>query len=241
MRLAVAILFYATVGWGQSGVDRQFDEATLDRAEAQFFEGLEHYRAKRFEAAALRFQEAYVLTGHRDMLFNVARSREQLGDKEGAVRWYRSYLKTVPKDETAVIHRIRQLGGDPTPADAPVKRNGPRRPTGPEVVEVGEGPWAWVAAAAGVGATAVGIAIGMTALTDAEAARASDDRSEAQALKTSAESKALTADLLFGVGAASIGVAVWLFLRADSAAAAQGHIQIGATSDGATLGWSTTF
>jgi hypothetical protein len=175
------------------------------------------------------------------MLFNVARSREQLGDKEGAVRWYRSYLKTVPKDETAVIHRIRQLGGDPTPADAPVKPIGPRGPTGPEVVEVGAGPWPWVATAVGVGATAVGIALGMNALTDAEAARASDVRSDAQTLKTSAESKALSADLLFGVGAASIGVAVWLFLRADKAASAEGRMELGATSDGATLGWSTTF
>ncbi len=219
----------------------KLDEATLDRAEALFFEALEHYRGGRFENAALRFQEAYVLTGHRDMLFNVARSREKLGDKGGAVRWYRSYLKTEPTDETAVIHRIRQLGGDPTPADAPVKPIGPKRPTGPEIVEVGAGPWPYVAAAVGVGAAAAGLALGVSALADAEAARASDDRSDAQALKSSAESSALGADLLYGAGAAGIGVAVWLFLRADSKAAAQGRVQLSATPDGASLGWSTRF
>ncbi len=217
------------------------DEGTLDRAEALFFEGLAHYHGGRFENAALRFQEAYVLTGHRDMLFNVARSRERLGDGKGAVRWYRSYLNTRPTDETAVIHRVRQLGGDPTPAEAPVKPIGPRAPTGPRLVEVGAGPWPWVAAAAGVAATATGVALGVAALADAEAARAASDRSDAQRLKTSATDGALVADVLYGVGAAGIGVAVWLFLRADSKAAAQGRMELSAGPDGASLGWSTAF
>lgn len=245
--LVLLLAFWGGTALAQAGDEahvretHQLDEATLDRAEALFFEALEHYRGGRFENAALRFQEAYVLTGHRDMLFNVARSRERLGDHDGAVRWYRSYLKTEPTDETAVIHRIRQLGGDPTPADAPVKPIGPARPTGPEVVEIGAGPWPYVAAALGVGATVAGLALGVSALSDAEAARASNDRSEAQRLKTSAEGSALGADLLYGVGAAGIGVAVWLFLRADSKAAAQGRMEVSATPDGATLGWSTRF
>ena len=250
MRFSLAILLLAPGAWAQADAAVEtaevretatLDEATLDRAEAQFFEGLEHYRGGRFEAAALRFQEAYVLTGHRDMLFNVARSRERLGDKEGAVRWYRSYLQSKPTDETAVIHRIRQLGGDPTPADAPVKPIGPRRPEGPEVVEVGAGPWPYVAAALGVAATVGGVVLGTSAMSDAESARAANRRNDAQAFKTSAESSALAADVLYGVGAVGIGVAVWLFLRADTAAAAEGRMEVGVTSDGASVGWSTSF
>jgi tetratricopeptide (TPR) repeat protein len=122
------------------------DQKTLDEAEATFFDGLGHYRAGRFEAAAQAFQKAHALTRHRDMLFNVARSRERMGDVPGAVEWYRAYLATQPADETAVIHKVRQLGAEPV-VQAPrrTRRRGPRRGrdnrtrAGPVALDCGRG------------------------------------------------------------------------------------------------------
>ncbi len=221
----------------------ELDQETLDAAEAIFFHGVTHFRAGEYEQAAVRFQKAYVLTGHRDMLYNVARSREKLGDKEGAVRWYRSYLQSEPADETAVIHRIRQLGGDPTPAPPPVKKQQKSRsePEGPILVEEGPGVWPWVAVGVGAAAVVGGIALGSSALSDAQAARASDDRSEAQSLKTSAETSAVVADVLYGVGVVGIGVATWLWLDADSKADPDTHLEVGATSESWSVGWSGRF
>lgn len=216
------------------------DQATLDEAERLFFEGLAHYRGDRFEEAAVAFQKAYTLTRHRDLLFNVARSRERMGDKDGAVQWYRSYLGTTPADETAIIHRIKQLGGDPTApktktVDDPVVI--PKSSGAPDVVSDGGNPWPWVLVGTGALATGAGIYFGLVALDDADAARAAQDRGKAEDFKSSAESSALIADVAFGVGALAVGTAVVLWLQ-DDAPETRSSVSVGAapTADGWRLG-----
>ncbi len=215
------------------------DQKTLDQAEATFFEGLGHYRANRFEEAALAFQRAYTLSHHRDMLFNVARSREKLGDVQGAVSWYRAYLATKPADETAVIHRLKQLGAEPVVA-APTA---PKAVEGPmTTVEQGAGPWPWVAAGVAVAAAGAGTVLGFSALGDADAARKAELRDVAKKHKSAAESSALTADLCFGASALAAGAAVFLWWRADAASAVPGgEIQVGALPGGGALGYSAHF
>lgn len=224
---------------------RPMSQATLDEAEAIFFQGLGHFRAGRFEQAAVAFQKAHALTGHRDLLYNIARSREQLGDKPGAIEWYKAYLATTPADETATIHRIRLLGGDPTLAPkgpqavlpdftSPKNQRAPR-------VEEGVDPWPWVAVGVGVVAAGVGTWLGLTALDDAAAAREEADLAEATDLKDKAESGALLADVAFGVGAVAVGTAVLLWWRADQPTQPTGAVQVGADAQGFHLGWSTPF
>ncbi len=224
---------------------RPMSQATLDEAEAVFFQGLGHFRAGRFEQAAVAFQKAHALTGHRDLLYNIARSREQLGDKAGAVEWYKAYLATTPTDETATIHRIRLLGGDPTLA--------PRNPQAvlpdftspknqrPPRIEEGVDPWPWVAAGVGVVAVGVGTWLGLAALDDATAARDESNRAKAADFKEKAESGALLADVAFGVGALAAGAAVLLWWRADQFTEPAGAVQVGADAQGFHLGWSTPF
>ncbi len=241
MRLILALLLclpahaQADSAAGGERESKALDQETLDRAEALFFEGLAQYRKGAFEEAALRFQEAYVLTRHRDMLFNVARSRERLGDTEAAIQWYRSYLATTPSDETAIIHRIRQPGGDPTPVALPDQPE-PEAPRGPTVVEKGPGVWPWVALGAGVVATGVGIGLGFKALGQADDARAADDRPTAQSLKDAAEQNALLADLSYGFAAVGVGAAVALWWLADAKAAeSQGQIELSVAPNGVGL------
>ncbi len=220
----------------------QLDQATLDAAESLFFAGLSDYRAGRFEKAAVAFQKAHVLTKHRDMLYNVARSRERLGDMLAAVDWYRAYLATKPADQTAVIHRIQQLGGEPTPKAAPKLVKSKPTPEGPLVIEQGAGILPWVALGAGVVAFGAGTAFGMQALDSADSARGAELRSVASGHKDDAESKALIADVAFGVGAAAVGTAVYLWLRADAAAdGPSGHVEVGASADSAQVGYVLPF
>ena len=245
MRLALVLVFSLVPLQVQAGDTHvrevgALDPKTLDRAESLFFQALADYRAGRYEPAATGFQETYVLTRHRDMLFNVARSREKLGDAKGAVLWYRSYLQTRPSDETAVIHRIRQLGGDPTPASPPLP-GGADESEGPLVVEEGAGPWPWVSGGIGVVAAVTGLIYGKQALDSATRARAEEQRGPAQTHKDDAESKALLADVMFGTAAVGVGLSVWLWLRADATANAAGHLDISAGRDGASLGWTQSF
>lgn len=216
------------------------DQKSLDVAESAFFEGLGHYRAGRYEEAAQAFQKAYATSRHRDMLFNVAQSREKLGDVAGAVEWYRAYLATKPADETAVIHKVKQLGGEPvaaepTPAQA-------AEPTGPvETIEKGPGPWPWVAAGLGVAALAGGTVLGFQALGEASDARDATLRSDAKTHKDAAESKALIADICFGTAAVAAGTAVFLWWRADREAAGAGEIEVGWLPGGGSLGYHARF
>ncbi|MCK6569567.1 tetratricopeptide repeat protein [Myxococcota bacterium] len=215
------------------------DQKTLDEAEAVFFDGLGHYRAGRFEAAAQAFQKAHALTRHRDMLFNVARSRERMGDIPGAVEWYRAYLATQPADETAVIHKVRQLGAEPVaqaPAAAPTEE-----PVEVETIERGPGPWPWIAAGVGVAALAGGAVMGFQALGEAQSARDAEIRSTASKHKDTAESRALVADICFGTAALAAGTAVFLWWRADAEAAGAGRIDVGMIPGGGALGYSGRF
>ncbi|MGK0360533.1 MAG: hypothetical protein ACI9U2_002846 [Bradymonadia bacterium] len=219
------------------------DQATLDEAERLFFEGLGHYRAERFEESALAFQQAYTLTRHRDLLFNVARSRERMGDKAGAVHWYRSYLGTTPADETAIIHRIKQLGGDPTAVGQPFVGDAAKTPkTGADAVSGGGSPWPWVLIGTGALAAGAGVYFGLVALDDADAARAAQDRGKAEDFKSSAEGSALIADVAFGVGALAVGTAVVLWLQ-DDKPETRSSVSVGAapTMDGWRLGIGGAF
>jgi tetratricopeptide (TPR) repeat protein len=215
------------------------DQKTLDEAESVFFDGLGHYRAGRFEAAAQAFQKAHTLTRHRDMLFNVARSRERMGDIPGAVEWYRAYLATQPADETAVIHKVRQLGAEPV-AQAPTVV-ADEAPVEVETIERGPGPWPWIAAGVGVAALAGGAVMGFQALSEAQAARDAEIRRDAQKHKDTAESRALVADVCFGAAAAAAGTAVFLWWRADADSAGAGRIDVGVVPGGGAIGYTSRF
>lgn len=220
----------------------ELDQQTLDQAETLFFQALASYRKGAFEQAAVDFQKAFVLTGHRDLLYNIARSRERLGDKKGAIEWYRAYLATKPSDETAVIHRIKQLGGEPTPEAA--NRPALREKLDMEPPPAAGGPidpWPWVALGVGVAAAGAGAYFGLAALDEAADARAAETRDEASPLRSDAESDALFADIAFATSAVAVGAAVYLFLRSDNTPSTDGQVQVGAGPDGIRVGLSGSF
>lgn len=184
----------------------------IDQAESLFFGGFVAYQQKNYERAAELFQQAYAIVPYHDLLFNVARSREQLGDKEGSIQWYRAYLATKPIDETTVIHRLKLLGGDPTPK--PLESTTPNeKPVDREYASVSIIPW--ITFGAGVLLAGVGTYYGLSALDEATAARDAATKSKWSLHKQEAESAALTADITYSIGAIALLAGVYLWLQQD--------------------------
>jgi tetratricopeptide (TPR) repeat protein len=223
----------------------------IDQAESLFFSGFVAYQQKKYERAAELFQKAYSIVPYHDLLFNVARSREQLGDQSGAIQWYRAYLATKPIDETTVIHRLKLLGGDPTakPLEAPVEVDTTIR----EIAPVSLTPW--ITFGIGVVFSGVGTYYGLTALDEATAARDAATQSKWSAHKKAAESAALTADITYVLGASALLAGVYLWIQQDQdqgkringevqaqpSAALLPPLQLGVTPEGAQVGYRWSF
>lgn len=143
-------------------------EEELERARNHFMAGTAYYEDGRWQDAAREFQEAYRITGHPDVLYNLGQAHDRMDRREEAVEAYRGYLDRAeaPPDRERVERRIRELeqlmgaaeedglppvSSQPTPAP-------PATPPGPAPEEVGFGPWPWVAIGA-AGAMAVTAAI----------------------------------------------------------------------------------
>ncbi len=194
------------------------------------------YGQGKYAEAVKKFEAAFALIPHSDLLFNIARCHEQLKDFESAIGFYEKYLQTKPVDETAVIHRIRVLKERLGPlGDTPRVKTAdtPKEPTAEEMMA--EAPafgdsapiqWKYVAVGGGVVGAALGAWMGMEALTQAEKARDADERSEFDDAKASAESSAALADVSFLLSAASAGLAVWLF-SADAVDDGMSSLSIG--------------
>jgi tetratricopeptide (TPR) repeat protein len=190
--------------------DNDLSQQVIDQAEELFFKAFVLFQKKEYERAAELFQRAYALIPYHDLLFNVARSRELMGDKAGAVEWYRAYLSTKPVDETTVIHRLKLLGGEPT--SEPLVQKQVVEPT-VEVAPVSYLPW--ITLTAGVAVGAFGAFYGLSALDTAERSRKATLPATHGRLKEQAESEALIADISLGVSAIVIGLSVYLWVSAD--------------------------
>ena len=85
------------------------DDATKARAAFQAAEKL--YNQALYAEAIGKFEEAYRLKPHPSIVFNIARSYEQLGEISKALRNYREYLKAMPaaKDKETVTEAILNL------------------------------------------------------------------------------------------------------------------------------------
>ena len=190
--------------------DDNVSQQVIDQAEDLFFKAFVLFQKKEYERAAELFQSAYALIPYHDLLFNVARSRELMGDKGGAVEWYRAYLATKPVDETTIIHRLNILGGEPT--SQPLTQE---QIAGPQVETAPVSYWPWVSLTAGLAAGAAGVFYGLSAVDAAEQSRTTKLSADHERLKSQAESDALVADISLVVSALAVGLSVYLWVSAD--------------------------
>src|SRR5690606_12016752 len=54
---------------------------------------VEHYQARRYEAAIELFERAYALRAEPELVYNIARSYERLARSEDAIREYRRFVE----------------------------------------------------------------------------------------------------------------------------------------------------
>jgi tetratricopeptide (TPR) repeat protein len=86
-------------------------EARRSDAKQRYQRGVEQYRAGRYAEAVVAFLEADRLAPSPALSFNIARAYERLDDTNGALRWYRDYLRRSPnaKNAAGVKERIAEL------------------------------------------------------------------------------------------------------------------------------------
>jgi tetratricopeptide (TPR) repeat protein len=96
-------------------------DAQKAEAKQHFVDGRTHYAAGEFADAADHFVRAYELTHAPELLYNLARCYERLGEKQRAAEQYQMYLRMSPDadDRAEVEQKIAALVEAPAPPAEP--------------------------------------------------------------------------------------------------------------------------
>ena len=119
--------------------------AAPESGKAYFESGVRQYNLGHFKEAIVEFEKAYNIDPAPILLFNIAQSHRQLGDKERALFFYRRYLEQAPaagnkreveqrmKDLTESLQQERDLKQKPPPGVETTERSttGPVPPPPP--------------------------------------------------------------------------------------------------------------
>jgi len=89
----------ALVGMGPAPALAEDDE--LQDAQVHYDRGSDHFRAGRYRQAVEEFRKALSTVEEPDLVWNIARSYEEMGDAPNAVHYFRVYAETWPDDESA--------------------------------------------------------------------------------------------------------------------------------------------
>jgi tetratricopeptide (TPR) repeat protein len=115
-RAAVALtsfacsLTYAGSSVAQTSSSEALVEERRNDAKSKFEQGVEAYRAHRYDEAVRWFLAADRQAPSPALSFNIARAYERLNDTSGALRWYRDYLRRSPNAANAGDVRGRVAG-----------------------------------------------------------------------------------------------------------------------------------
>ena len=96
--------------------------ANRQRAGELATESAKHYKLGEYEVSVALLRKAYALYPEPNLLYNLARALEGMGDKRGAVEQYNQYLATAKRieDRGAIKRRValleRELANTATPA-----------------------------------------------------------------------------------------------------------------------------
>ena len=117
-----AVSFCAPPGSAVAQVGGAISEARRDDAEILIAQAVERYHAEDFDGAIKVFRDAYVLQGDPNLLFNIARCHEALGQPLPARQHYEAYLDDEQAEPVgierarAALHRLDQADRDKAPA-----------------------------------------------------------------------------------------------------------------------------
>jgi tetratricopeptide (TPR) repeat protein len=235
----------------------QTSHSDRDRALALFRESDVHYKRGEFERAVALLREAYALHPEPLLLYNLARALEGLGDFEGAIEQYESYLNVATQiaDRGAIERRIatlrEQVARSARPPDSAQDHTTARtatpvsdtRTTAPVRLDPTPSKMhgkpqrlPWLIAGGGGVVLGGGVLLGYLSQTRHDAAVGEPVQIEAQRLQDQAEAFATGANVAYVIGGvAVIGGVTWALLsRREDRDAPRVGIGIGPSSISAT-------
>ena len=203
-------------------------EEEKSEAEKLSEEAIGKFQEKDFEGAAALFEKAYSIDPQPNYLFNIGRVYEEAGDLEKAVEFYGKFVKQpgvdldsrgVALERLKVLREILEQTQEPQQGEEPEEPTEPEEPEEvepvepppPEPVDDGSAKKRKSMRGAGFGLLGVGAAAviggavtGGLAQGDNNSASEAATPAESQDLLDSSRTKALVADVLFGVGGALV-------------------------------------
>ncbi len=192
----------------------------------------EHYRHGEYEIAVALLRQAYVLYPQPNLLYNLGRSLEKLGDVPGAIAAYEQYLASGGdiQDRDTIQARVQDLRAKlPAPSDAaapappaaeqpaPPAEAGaaapvalPAQPPSDSAGEQGHSALPWVVLGAGVATVGVGGAFGELSASRHNSAVSQPVGTTASSLQHDAQVDAEAANAMFiAGGAVALAGLIW--------------------------------
>ena len=203
-------------------------------------EGAALYAARDYRRAIEKFIQAYAIDPDPNLLFNIARCYEELGEVDAAVEKYETFLKTPGADtrgqtrarESLAALREARAEATPAPAAPSAPAPAPAQPAPPEQHESHVLPWLTLGgsvlfAAAGttfylLGASDHDAVTGARGYGDA-AAVSEMTHKEADDLVSSGDTKKLIGGISFGLAGALAATYVVLLVSADDESPPEGQ------------------
>jgi hypothetical protein len=249
IRLPVCLATSLAIAWAPSAVwaveaKSSAAPATGSNVAQLNEEGAALYAARDYRRAIEKFIQAYAVDTDPNLLFNIARCYEELGDVDAAIEKYETFLKTPGADtrgrqrarESLAALREARNTGAAVEAPAPTTRAEPAEPEVMPAPSADEGKSSPVLPWVMLGGTALFAAVGTTfyllgasdhsKVTDA---RGYDDsnvvaamtRREADDLVSSGDTKKLVGGVSFGLAGALAATYVVLLVSADEESPAE--------------------
>jgi hypothetical protein len=216
--LATAFLAIGLRGAAAQGADAP---AAPPNVRALVSQAATQYGAGDFAGAAATLEKAYALQPAPRLLYNLARAHDKAGDWQEAYEDYRRYVDgpgaepdLVTRAQEAMI-RLEHVPSPPTPASAspapPVAPSSsvsalPAAPATatPTPADTRSHTLSWMLVGGGAAALAAGVGVGIWANATASQEKSSTDPVAKPALRDSAYSRAIAADVTMGIGAAAL-------------------------------------
>jgi tetratricopeptide (TPR) repeat protein len=211
-----------------------FAQEIGEKVEQLSQDGAKLYRAGDYQGAARKFEAAYELEPVPNLLFNAAKCYEKLEQWDNSIALYKKFsvapdvdpkAKDLALQQIQAIKEIQEIDergkNDAKVADSNEEKTKPDENTEPPSPPPIDYTWAYVSLGTGVALLATGGIFGVLASAEQSNFDVAETSQERRTAADSGTTFALTADILYGLGAAAAITGVILFVTADSDEAAE--------------------
>lgn len=209
----------------------------LSAAERAYKRGVALFKAHDYEGAVVSFMQVYRVSPNPTLVYNIARSFEELKRFDEAALYYQKYLELKPDapDAPEVELSIETLLHLAQSRAQEAARPQPQ----PQPASSARGAWGWGAVGLG-GALAVGgVVMGLSARSSAAARDAATSAASYTSAQRDMRTSAVVADVLYISAAALAATGVYLLLTGDEEGARpRSGLQVSASPQHVTLAWS---